>query len=37
VGKIHDTIRLVEGTARLVRRHIKLDTRMLGIGSHIPF
>jgi len=37
VGKIHDSIRLVDGTARLVRRHIKLDTRMLGIGSHIPF
>jgi methanesulfonate monooxygenase small subunit len=37
VGKIHDTIRLVDGAARLVRRHIKLDTRMLGIGSHIPF
>jgi methanesulfonate monooxygenase small subunit len=37
VGKIHDTARIVDGTARLARRHIKLDTRMLGIGSHIPF
>jgi methanesulfonate monooxygenase small subunit len=36
VGKIHDSIRLVDDTARLVRRHVKLDTRMLGIGSHIP-
>jgi hypothetical protein len=26
----------VDGRARLSRRHIKLDTRMLGIGTHIP-
>jgi methanesulfonate monooxygenase small subunit len=37
VGKIHDTARLVSGRARLVRRRIELQTRMLGIGSHIPF
>jgi methanesulfonate monooxygenase small subunit len=37
VGKIHDTVRLRDGAAHLTRRHIKLDTRMLGIGSHIPF
>ena len=37
VGKIHDTVALTAGGARLLNRHIKLDTRMLGIGSHIPF
>jgi methanesulfonate monooxygenase small subunit len=37
VGKIHDTVALVGGSARLTQRHVKLDTRMLGIGSHIPF
>jgi methanesulfonate monooxygenase small subunit len=37
VGKIHDTARLVGGGALLVRRHIQLQTRQLGIGSHIPF
>jgi methanesulfonate monooxygenase small subunit len=37
VGKIHDTVRFVGGAARLSKRHIKLDTRMLGIGSHVPF
>ncbi len=36
VGKIHDSLRIADGQARLSRRHIKLDTRMLGIGSHIP-
>jgi methanesulfonate monooxygenase small subunit len=37
VGKIHDTVALAADGARLLNRHIKLDTRMLGIGSHIPF
>jgi methanesulfonate monooxygenase small subunit len=37
VGKIEDTARLVGGSARLASRHIQLDTRALGIGSHIPF
>jgi nitrite reductase/ring-hydroxylating ferredoxin subunit len=37
VGKMHDTVRVIGGAARLTRRHIRLDTRMLGIGSHIPF
>jgi methanesulfonate monooxygenase small subunit len=36
VGKLHDTARLTPGGARLVRRHLELQTRMLGIGSHIP-
>jgi methanesulfonate monooxygenase small subunit len=38
VGKLHDTVRLQEGGgALLVKRVVRLDTRELGIGSHIPF
>jgi methanesulfonate monooxygenase small subunit len=37
VGKIFDQIRFTTGVARLVERKIKLETRMLGIGTHIPF
>ena len=37
VGKIHDSLRIADGRARLWKRHIQLDTRMLGIGTHIPF
>jgi methanesulfonate monooxygenase subunit beta len=38
VGKIFDNVRLDPETraARLVRRRIELETRMLGIGSHLP-
>ncbi|MBX9905245.1 MAG: nuclear transport factor 2 family protein [Burkholderiales bacterium] len=37
VGKYVDTIKLDSGKPRLVKRVVKLDTRMLGIGYHIPF
>jgi methanesulfonate monooxygenase subunit beta len=37
VGKLHDTLTVSGDRAALVRRRVKLDTRMLGIGSHIPF
>lgn len=37
VGKIRDRVRLSDAGARLAARQIKLDTRMLGIGTHIPF
>jgi methanesulfonate monooxygenase subunit beta len=37
VGKMRDTVSLTNGKARLARRAIHLDTRQLGIGSHIPF
>jgi methanesulfonate monooxygenase subunit beta len=37
VGKIHDIVRLLDGGGRLVQRRIQLDTRLLGIGTHIPF
>ena len=38
VGKIFDTVRvdLKARAAHLVRRRLELDTRMLGIGSHLP-
>jgi methanesulfonate monooxygenase small subunit len=38
VGKYVDEIRLKEdGSAVLVDREVRLDTRMLGKGYHIPF
>ncbi len=40
VGKIYDAVKLSQDgglDGRLLRRTIKLDTRLLGIGSHIPF
>jgi methanesulfonate monooxygenase small subunit len=37
VGKMRDKVSLGDEGARLVERTIKLDTRMLGIGFHIPF
>lgn len=37
VGKYYDTISLAGETPTLVKRHVKLDTRDLGWGSHIPF
>ena len=37
VGKMYDKVTLGGDVPLLVERHIKLDTRMLGIGFHIPF
>lgn len=37
VGKMYDKVVLAEDGARLSERNIKLDTRLLGIGFHIPF
>ena len=37
VGKMHDRVALGDDGARLLERTVKLDTRMLGIGFHIPF
>lgn len=37
VGKYLDTVRLNGGKPLLLKRVVKLDTRMLGIGYHIPF
>lgn len=37
VGRYIDTVNLASGKPLLARRVVKLDTRMLGIGYHIPF
>jgi len=37
VGKLHDTVRIVDGAALLARRELRLQTRQLAIGSHVPF
>jgi methanesulfonate monooxygenase small subunit len=37
VGKLHDTVSFSNGKASLESRVVRLDTRQLGIGSHIPF
>jgi len=36
-GKLHDAVDLQDGKALLARRTVILDTRELGIGTHIPF
>ncbi len=37
VGKMHDKVTLASGKPLLLDRNIRLDTRMLGYGYHIPF
>lgn len=37
VGKIHDRVRLSDGQPRLLDRNVRLETRMLGFGYHVPF
>lgn len=36
VGKLLDTVKVDGGAPVLVDRNVYLETRMLGIGSHIP-
>jgi methanesulfonate monooxygenase small subunit len=36
VGKYIDTVNLDGAAPKLLNREVKLDTRMLGIGYHIP-
>src|SRR6266404_8796706 len=36
VGRFHDTVKLDGAQPKLVRRVVKLDTRLLGYGYHIP-
>lgn len=36
VGRLHDTVNLDGERPTLVRRNVRLETRMLGIGYHIP-
>jgi methanesulfonate monooxygenase small subunit len=37
VGRYLDRVSLSNGAPKLTRRTVKLDTRMLGIGYHVPF
>lgn len=37
VGRFHDTVKLDGADAKLARRLVKLDTRLLGYGYHVPF
>lgn len=36
VGKVHDVVRVTDGKPLLTERTIRLDTRQLGIGTHVP-
>jgi methanesulfonate monooxygenase subunit beta len=37
VGRVHDTVSYKENTPRLARRVVRLETRLLGYGYHVPF
>jgi methanesulfonate monooxygenase subunit beta len=37
VGKLHDRLRWSADGWRLWERRVRLETRLLGIGSHVPF
>jgi methanesulfonate monooxygenase subunit beta len=37
IGKLHDTVSLDSGAPLLAKREVRLDTRALEIGTHIPF
>ncbi len=37
VGKLHDQINLTDVGPKLLAREVRLQTRMLGFGYHIPF
>jgi methanesulfonate monooxygenase small subunit len=37
VGRFHDSVALDGGAPRLARRLVRLDTRQLGYGYHVPF
>lgn len=37
VGRFHDTVKFADGAAKLAKRVVKLETRLLGYGYHIPF
>lgn len=37
VGRFHDTVKLGGAQPKLAERIVKLDTRLLGYGYHIPF
>lgn len=37
VGRFHDTIRLGGAAPKLLKRVVRMETRLLGYGYHIPF
>ena len=37
VGKLHDLVNLAGDAPKLLAREVRLQTRMLGFGYHIPF
>lgn len=37
VGRLQDTVKLNGAGPKLAKRVVKLDTRLLGFGYHIPF
>ena len=37
VGRFHDTIKLDGATPKLLKRVVKMETRLFGYGYHIPF
>jgi methanesulfonate monooxygenase subunit beta len=37
VGRFHDTVKLEGASAKLKKRLVRLETRLLGYGYHIPF
>ena len=37
VGRLHDTLRLDGPGVKLAKRVVRLDTRLLGYGYHVPF
>ena len=37
VGKLHDLVSLTDAGPKLLAREVRLQTRMLGFGYHIPF
>ena len=37
VGRFHDAVKLNGTGVKLARRVVKLDTRLLGYGYHVPF
>ena len=37
VGRLHDTVRMNGDGAKLARRIVRLETRQLGYGYHVPF
>lgn len=37
VGRFHDTVKLDGASPKLLKRVVKMETRLIGYGYHIPF